>query len=356
MTSLKLVISSGEALSLEEARNFYKALPNAKLLNLYGSSELGADVTAYLIEKLDGLYKIPIGRPIDNIQLLVCNPQLQLMPQGIPGELLVGGLGLARGYLNRSELTAEKFIPNPFYDNNNLNSSERLYKTGDLVRWLPDGNLEFLGRIDHQVKIRGFRIELGEIESALTSHDLVKDAVVVTGESANGDKHIVAYIVVASATESPIVEQLRQHLSQSLPDYMVPAIFVVLDNLPLSPNGKVDRKALQSPDFSSQQTDYVAPRSDVEKVLCEIWQDVLGVEQVGVTDNFFQLGGHSLLANQAVSRIRQNLHVELPVRALFEAPTPQGLDQHIKTLLRIKHDRLQSGSINKSGDREEIQL
>jgi len=365
MTSLRLVISSGEALEVNEAHSFYNALPAAKLLNLYGSSEVGADVTAYWVEQVDGQRKIPIGSPIDNIQLFIFNSQIQLVPQGMAGELYVGGAGLARGYINRPELTADKFIPNPFYESNHPSSSERLYKTGDLVRWLPDGNLEFLGRTDHQVKIRGFRIELDEIENVLSSHDHVKDAVVVTRESTNSDKHLVAYVVPTRAgpssdstlpMDAPFFEQLRKHLSQNLPDYMVPSAIVVLDKIPLTPSGKVDRKALPKPDFSSRQAIYAAPRTETEKVLCHIWQELLGVERVGITDNFFQLGGHSLLATQVVSRIRQNLHVELPLRTLFEAPTPLDLDQHIKMLLRIKQDQLQAVSIHKSDNREEIQL
>ena len=256
----------------------------------------------------------------------------------------MSGAGLARGYLNRPELTAEKFIPNPFYDKTNPASSERLYKTGDLVRWLPDGNLEFLGRIDHQVKIRGFRIELGEIENTLSAHGDVNDTVVLAKESAtSGDKRLIAYVVTdavdlqdegerAGSARHELIETLRHHVSQRLPDYMVPSVFVLLDRLPLTPNGKVDRKALPEPDMSAQQALYVAPRTDTEKLLCEIWQEVLGVEQVGITDDFFQLGGHSLLATRLVARIHQGFGVTLPLKTLFSTPRIESLAQALLSL------------------------
>ncbi len=284
MTSLRLVISSGEALQVDDAQNFNRALPTATLLNLYGSSEVGADVTAYWVKQGDGANNIPIGRPIDNIQVYILNSQLQLVPQGMTGELHIGGVGLARGYLNRPELTAEKFIPNPFFDSNDPASSPRLFKTGDLVRWLPEGNIEFLGRIDHQVKIRGFRIELGEIENTLTSHDLVKDAVVLVKGSVSVNKYLVAYVVTESLeyNSGTTIDQLRSHLSQSLPEYMIPSAFVILDKMPLTPSGKVDRRALPEPDPSIQQTTYMAPHTQTEKALCEIWQEILGVERVGL--------------------------------------------------------------------------
>jgi len=248
---------------------------------------------------------------------------MRAVPVGVPGELLIGGAGLARGYLNRPDLTAEKFIANPFYDKTDPNSSERLYKTGDLVRRLPDGNLEFLGRIDHQVKIRGFRIELGEIENTLAADSSVKDAVVLAKESPGGDKRLVAYVVTDSVgrhsddTAADYIGHLRQHVSARLPDYMVPSAFVLLEKLPLTPNGKVDRKALPEPDLSQRQGDYVAPRTETERVLCDIWQEVLGVERVGVTDNFFRLGGHSLLATRQLAQLSNQFGVFIPMKELF---------------------------------------
>jgi hypothetical protein len=230
--------------------------------------------------------------------------------------LFIGGAGLARGYLNRQELTAERFLINPLM----AGSDAKMYRTGDLVRWLADGNLQFMGRIDHQVKIRGFRIELGEIESVLASYGLVKDAVVVDRDGIDGDKQLVAYVVPEVVGVPLKDESLREYLRESLPDYMVPSIFILLESLPLTPNGKVDRKALPSPDLSTLTVHYVAPETDTERRLCEVWQRLLGVERVGVNDNFFRLGGHSLLAMRLVSEIRSQWGVEVVIRAVFESP------------------------------------
>ncbi|MEM6404953.1 MAG: condensation domain-containing protein, partial [Cyanobacteria bacterium P01_D01_bin.116] len=221
-----------------------------------------------------------------------------------------------RGYLNRQELTAEKFIPNPF--SNQPNS--RLYKTGDLVRYLSDGNLEFLGRIDNQVKIRGFRIELGEIESVLNTHPQINQAVVIVREDIPGNKNLVAYIVTKN--EFLTTKQLREYTKKQLPEYMIPAVFVTLDSLPLTPNSKIDRRRLPSPDISqASETTFVAPKTDTEEQLAKIWSQVLGIEKIGIYDNFFELGGHSLKATQVISRIQKNFFLELPLRHLFESPT-----------------------------------
>ena len=274
-------------------------------------------------------WNIPLGKPVDNTFSYILNDALMLCPIGTPGELHIGGSGLARGYLNRVGLTAEKFIDNPFHDESNPNSSERLYKTGDLVRWLPDGNLEYLGRIDHQVKIRGFRIELGEIEYQLLNHDEVNDAVVVALSNVNGDKRIVAYVTHDEADKllfsgeqgqtrrHEFIESLRQQLTRELLDYMVPSAFVVLESLPLTPNGKVDRKALPAPELSLQQKAYVAPTTETEKLLCELWQDLLAVERVGVTDNFFEVGGHSLLVAKLVIEINRLFSISIELKQLF---------------------------------------
>lgn len=293
---------------------------------------------------------IHIGRGIDNLGLYVLTEHGGISPIGVAGELHVGGISLARGYLNQEELTREKFIPNPFFDKSNPNNSERLYKTGDLVRYLPDGNVEFLGRIDHQVKIRGFRIELGEVEHQLLTHDEVKDAVVVALSNDVGEKRLVAYVTndkaasmafegqdeenndEALALRHDFIESLKAALSQDLPDYMVPSVFVVLEQLPLTPNGKVDRKALPKPDMSLQQKAYVAPTTETEKLLCGIWQEVLGLEQVGITDNFFELGGHSLLATRLIATINNRLGVEAPLKLLFNAPTITGFSSALKAL------------------------
>jgi amino acid adenylation domain-containing protein len=344
-TTLRQIFCSGEALSLHHVNEFQSQCPWAELHNLYGPTEAAIDVSYWDCSQSHvELSSVPIGRPIHNIQLLVLNHQLNVAPEHVVGELHIGGVGLARGYLNRPELTAEKFIPNPFYDKDNPSSSERLYKTGDLARWLPDGNLEYLGRIDHQVKIRGFRIELGEIENTLSSHADVKDAIVLAKESpTTGDKRLIAYVATeavdihdeseaAVTARHSFIDTLRHHLNKTLPDYMVPSAFVLLDTFPLTPNGKVDRKALPEPDMGALQATYVAPRTETEKILCEIWQEVLGVERVGITDNFFQLGGHSLSAMRVVTKINLVFCIELTIKTLFSNPTVAYISTYIEAL------------------------
>jgi acyl carrier protein len=245
------------------------------------------------------------------------DPNWNPVPIGIPGELCVGGAGVGRGYLKRPELTAERFIPNPF----DPGGGERLYRSGDRVRYLPNRDIEYLGRIDAQVKIRGFRIELGEIEATLSQHPGVRDVAVVLREDESTEKRLVAYVV---ATEpSPTVSELNGFLRQKLPEYMIPASFVFLDVLPLTRNGKVDRRKLPVPDQSrpEQESPFVAPRTPVEELLAKMWTELLKVERVGINDNFFELGGHSLLITQVASRIEQAFQVQLPLRVLFDAPT-----------------------------------
>ncbi|MDX2093741.1 MAG: amino acid adenylation domain-containing protein, partial [Kofleriaceae bacterium] len=254
-----------------------------------------------------------IGRPIANAQIYLLDAHGGLVPVGVPGELYVAGDGLARGYFNQPELTNERFVPNPF-------GAGRLYKTGDVARWLPDGTLQYVGRIDHQVKIRGFRIELGEIEVVLGAHAAVREVVVLAREDNPGDKRLVAYVVGRDG--APEVDALRTHAAAALPEYMVPSAFVVLDAMPVTPNGKLDRKALPAPDRAALvRHEYVPPRTEAEQLLAGSWCELLGVERVGVHDDFFALGGHSLLAMQLVARIRQTLAVALTVREVFEAPT-----------------------------------
>jgi surfactin family lipopeptide synthetase A len=248
---------------------------------------------------------------------------------------------VARGYLNRPELTAERFLPHPFSED----PGSRLYKTGDLARFLPDGNLEFLGRSDHQVKIRGYRLELGEIEAALAQHPTVRESVVLAREDVPGDKRLVAY-VVATQSPGPSVNDLRSFLQTKLPNYMVPAAFVALETLPLTPNGKVDRHGLPAPDQArpTLEDTFVAPRTPIEEVLAGIWADVLGLIEVGIHDNFFELGGHSLKATQVMSRVRRALGVELPLRKFFETPTIAGLASAIadSRVLQEDHEHLAS--------------
>jgi hypothetical protein len=237
---------------------------------------------------------------------------------GVAGELLIGGAGVTRGYFNRRELTADRFIPDPF----SRTGGARLYRTGDRVRWGAEGGLEYLGRLDHQVKIRGFRIEVGEIEAVLAEHEQVRQAVVMVLEDVAGQSQLVGYVVTEQGEEVSTSE-LRRHLGAHLPEYMIPSIFVPLAEFKLTPNGKVDRKALPAPDGSRPvlEREFVAPRTEAEKMLAEIWSEVLGVSEVGIHDNFFELGGHSLLATTVISRIRGSFSVELPLRYLFEAPT-----------------------------------
>jgi hypothetical protein len=261
---------------------------------------------------------IPIGRPIANTQLFLLDPHLQPVPTGVRGELYIGGDGLARGYLNMPTLTAERFIPHPF----SAAPGARLYKTGDMARYLPDGTIEFLGRIDHQIKLRGFRIELGEIEAALKHYPGIQEALVVAREESTGEKWLAAYVVSAQQP-GPAVPELRSFLQAKLPDYMIPAAFIILSSLPLTPSGKIDRKRLPIPerDVLAVKGARQTPRTPTEAVLASIWAEILGLAHVGVHDHFFEIGGHSLLAIRVLSRIRTVFQVELPLRSLFDAPT-----------------------------------
>jgi amino acid adenylation domain-containing protein len=327
--SLRRVICSGEALPFELQQRFFERL-GAELHNLYGPTEAAVDVSYWQCRPDSGLGVVPIGKPIWNTQLYILDKYLQPVPVGVPGELHIGGVNLSRGYLKQPELTAQKFIHDPF----GREPGARLYKTGDLTRFLRDGNIEYLGRIDHQVKLRGFRIELGEIETTLDSHPGVGQSVVLAREDEPRNQRLVAYIVPHpdnrrvddGATEesqsASLVAGLRRWLTEKLPVFMVPSAFVVLDAMPLSPNGKINRGALPAPEQSRDAgAIYVTPRTPLEEMLVQIWKEVLHVDIIGVHDNFFTLGGHSLLVTQVVSRIRKLAHLEVPLRAFFEAPT-----------------------------------
>ncbi|MCA2909509.1 MAG: amino acid adenylation domain-containing protein, partial [Microcystis sp. M034S1] len=324
------VLVGGEAIDESMWATLAKA-ENINFYNVYGPTECTVDSTICLIT---ANLKPVIGRPIAKVETYILDEYLQPVPVGVPGELHIGGAGLARGYLNHPELTNEKFIPHPFHQE----TESRLYKTGDLGRYLPDGNIEYLGRIDNQVKIRGFRIELGEIETVLSQHSAVKTAVVIAREDETNQKRLVAYIIPQIEIISPPKEQnslnitqLRQFLKAKLPEYMIPSAFVILESLPLTPNGKTDYRGLPAPEFQSQEQ-YIAPRNPIEEILSSIWAKVLKVAQVGIHDNFFELGGHSLLATQLISRIREAFQVEMPLRELFVAPTIAELSQEIKRL------------------------
>jgi amino acid adenylation domain-containing protein len=320
---LKHVTCAGEALSSTLAQRFQSQLPNTTLHNLYGPTESTINATAwtYSPDGLEANATPPIGRPIWNTQVYVLNGYLHPVPLGVAGELYIAGAGLARGYLNRPELTSERFIASPYGE-----PGSRMYRTGDVARYRADGNVEYLGRADDQVKIRGFRIELGEIESALSSHASVSQCAVVAREDEPGDRRLVAYVVAAAGSGIEVGE-LRRYLGRRLPEYMVPAAFMELESLPLSPNGKLDRKQLPAPDWKSKE--YEAPVGETERVVAEVFAEVLKLERAGREDNFFEQGGHSLLATRLVSQIRQRLSVELPLRALFEAPTVQKLAEKV---------------------------
>ncbi len=291
----------------------------AELHNLYGPTEAAVDVTYWACERESWLRTVPIGRPIANTQIHILDRHLQPTPIRVPGELHIGGIGLARGYHNRAELTAEKFIPDPFRSE----PGAQLYKTGDLARYLPDGAIEYLGRLDHQVKIRGFRVELGEIESALAAHRAVREAVVLACEDVVGERRFAAYLTVKEG-EPPKVSELRGLLRAKLPEYMIPSAFVILDRFPVTPNGKLDRKALPRPD-PSNSAEFLPPVTEMEKTLVGIWRKTLGVQRVGLHDNFFELGGHSLMAVRVIAEINKTLKAHLNVPAFFRDATIKGL-------------------------------
>ncbi|HEX8117761.1 MAG TPA: amino acid adenylation domain-containing protein, partial [Pyrinomonadaceae bacterium] len=300
--SLRRVICSGEALPRELQERFHSRMGVTELHNLYGPTEAAVDVTAWACEPGDEHLSVPIGRPIANTQIYLLDKNYRPVPVGVTGELYIGGVQLARGYHARPALTAEKFIPAPL----SAEPGARLYRTGDLARFLPGGEIEYLGRIDHQVKIRGFRIELGEIEAALNAHPAVREAIVLAREDAPGEKRLVAYVVLGEG-KAPSNSEFRQALKEHLPEYMIPSQFVVLDELPLTPNGKVDRRALPAPDRGrpSLERAFVAPRTPAEGMLASVWAEVLGVEQVGIHDNFFALGGDSIRSIKVLAKAKE---------------------------------------------------
>ena len=324
--SLVRVICSGEALSRATQERFFERLPETELHNLYGPTEAAVDVTHWPCQKDSHLSVVPIGKPVANTQIYVVDRYMNPTPIGVSGELHIGGVQVARGYLNRPELTAERFIRDCFSDL----PGARLYKTGDLVRYLSDGNMEYLGRADHQVKIRGFRIELGDIEATLQRHTAVRETVVVAREDEPGQKQLVAYIVPKSGAV-PEPESLRQHLRQSLPDYMVPSAFVLLEKFTLTSSGKVDRKALPAPsgDSALDAQNLVEPRTETERAVAAIWCEILKLQKVGAESNFFDIGGHSLLAIRVVSRIRDQFQVDLSPRVFFANATVAALAHEI---------------------------
>jgi amino acid adenylation domain-containing protein len=333
---LRRIICSGEALSAELAEKCLKRIP-AELHNLYGPTEAAIDVTYWPCRPGELSEGVAIGKPIANTQMYVLDAEYEPVPVGVGGEIYIAGVGLARGYWNRPDLTAERFIANPL----SAEGGARMYRTGDRGRWRGDGNLDYLGRFDHQVKIRGFRIELGEIEARLAEHPAVREAVVLAREDSAGEKRLVAYYTASGIGEAEAAsvgaEQLRAHLSAVVPDYMVPAAYVCLDRLPLTPNGKLDRKALPVPEQEAYAArGYEAPVGEIETKLAEVWAEVLHVEKVGRHDNFFELGGHSLLAIRVVAHLKRALNVDVAIRDLFTHPELADLAQVLKSAAKIE--------------------
>ncbi|MEA3179768.1 MAG: hypothetical protein QOI59_3291, partial [Gammaproteobacteria bacterium] len=319
--SLKHLALGGEALTLQFKNKVSHHLKVAQITNLYGPTEATIDAISHAVAEDDGSPNIPIGRPMANYRAYVLDNGLEPVPAGVAGELYIAGQGLARGYLHRAGLTAERFVVDP-----NGPPGGRMYRTGDLARWRKDGALEFLGRADAQLKLRGLRIEPGEIEAVLLRQGSVSQAVVVARGDGAGQKRLVAYVVPVGRSIAPAA--LREHLRASLPDYMVPSAIIPLDELPLTPNGKVDHRALPEPDLAPTHARR-APRTPQEEILCGLFAEVLGVERVGIDDNFFELGGHSLLAVRLISRIRSSMDADISIRSLFEAPTVEALTKRL---------------------------
>ena len=338
LLEVKQLIIGGETLSVSHVRRALDLLPQTQIINGYGPSECTVFTSCYVIPKqLDqNVNSIPIGKPIGDRRVYLLDHNLQRVPIGVPGEVYIGGKSVARGYLNQPILTHEKFIDNPFL------AEDSLYKTGDLVRRLNDGNLEFLGRIDNQVKIRGFRVELGEIETVLTNYSEIREAIVTIREDVPGNKSLVAYLVPQNY--QLVARDVRSYLSQKLPNYMIPNAFVFLDKFPLTANGKINRLGLPAADISQQNfgVEFVAPRTSTERELVTIWTEVLQLTKVGIYDNFFELGGHSLLATQLISRLKETFEIEFPFRYLFENPTIGQLANKVvnQQIEQVKSDEL----------------
>ena len=331
---IRHVFTGGEAIAPDLLQEMQRGFPSAQLNVLYGPTEATIICSHYRVTNAETLRHHPIGVPLGNMRLHLLDAEGNLVPIGAAGEIHIGGACVSRGYINRPELTAEKFIPDPFSEE----AGARLYKSGDLARYLPDGNIEFLGRSDEQVKVRGFRIELGEIGAVLGSHPAVRERVVIVREDTPGDKRLIAYLV-AEQTTTLDVGELRSYLKGRLPEYMIPSAFVFLDSLPLTPNSKVDRLALPAPDAARPelQAALITPRTATEERVAALYAQVLNLKEVGIYDNFFDLGGHSLLATQVISRVRETFQIEVPFDTLFEAPTVEGLAESIDAQLRASN-------------------
>ncbi|MCU0532550.1 MAG: amino acid adenylation domain-containing protein [Hydrococcus sp. Prado102] len=332
---LKWMMVTGESVSVALVNRWLDFYPSIKVVNAYGPTEAADDITQFIIDKPlpENQRTVPIGKPLANLNLYILDPKMQLVPIGVPGEICVSGFGVGLGYWKNQTSTNSSFIPNPFINTAKPlpgTDTDFIYKTGDLGRWLPDGNIEFLGRIDHQVKIRGFRVELGEIETFLSQHPNVRESVVVVRQEEAGNSQIVAYIV-AETQPVPSISELRNFLKEKLPDHMLPSAFVMLESLPLTPSGKVDRNALPKPDNirPELETAYVLPRNEIERAIVDIWQKILKVEKVGIQDNFFDLGGHSLNLLQVYSKLKELFKADLAISDLFKYPTISSISRYL---------------------------
>jgi acyl-coenzyme A synthetase/AMP-(fatty) acid ligase/acyl carrier protein len=342
--SVQEVIVAGEQLKMTDDIQSVINANNIRIINQYGPTEAHV-VSSYTVDMRSNSSLLPpIGKPIDNTRLYIVDKRNQLVPVGVPGELLIGGVQVARGYLNQPELTAEKFV----HDFVGMREP-RLYRTGDLARWLPDGNIEYLGRIDEQVKIRGFRIELGEIETVLQASEMVRQAVVLAVEDGSGNKRLVSYIVPEGQFDR---EKLVAYVKTKLPEFMIPALWIEMGELPVTRNGKIDKRALPDPGTGQLvSNEYVAPCSDTEHALVGMWQELLGVERVGVLDNFFELGGHSLMVIKMVSNIKKKFLLSIPISALFQFTTIKELSNYLEWELSKEQDK--TSERNKAQEEDE---
>lgn len=324
-TTLRYVLSGGEVLPVELKKKFLHTL-SATLYNMYGPTEISVDATFYRCRDEETGSLVPIGTPIANTEAYLLDRFFQPVPVGVAGELYIGGVGVARGYLHQPGLTAERFLPHPFAQQ----PGARLYKTGDVGRYLPDGNIEYLGRSDTQIKLRGMRIELDEIEVILAQHVEVRQALVIVREDIPGLQRLVSYVETDTELST---QELRRYLQQKLPDYMIPTVFMQLHVFPYTINGKVDQQALPIPTLQSELTNtFTEPRTPIEEILAAIWAEVFGLERLSVHENFFDAGGHSLLATQVISRIHDIFLVTLPIKVIFQAPTVAGLAEETRVL------------------------
>ncbi len=359
---LQWMMITGESVSVDLVNSWLQLYPAIPVVNAYGPSEAADDITQEIIRQPlpANQRSVPIGQPLGNLNVYILNRKMQLLPIGVPGEICVSGYGVGMGYWQNEAKTQASFVPNPFPQNAKPLpgiKADLLYKTGDLGRWLTNGSIEYLGRIDHQVKIRGFRIELAEIETILRQHPGIRESVVTVREENPDDKYIVAYLISRNPDETELEKKLRNFLKEKLPQYMIPSAFVWLDKLPLTPSGKVDRRALPEADRTNgdRACEFTPPRTANEKIVADIWCRILKREQISIHDNFFDLGGHSLVATQVISQLREAFKIELPLRSLFEELTVAGMVEYIEKIQTVQ--KLQTfDPIQVTGDREEIEL